>query len=89
MPGLLLWGLGIPFFAAQLIFHERHKLDSLATRQKYGFLFRGYKKKYYFWESVIMYRKTILIFVSVFFVGYGVIVQALLILLLLIFGVTK
>ncbi|CDW90223.1 UNKNOWN [Stylonychia lemnae] len=89
LPALLAWGLGIPFFASQLIFQERHKLDSLETRSKYGFLYRGYKKKFYYWESVIMYRKTILIFISVFFIRYGVIVQALVVLLLLIFGITK
>ena len=70
------------------MFHERHKLDSLETKSKFGFLFRGYKKKFYYWESIVMYRKTFLIFVSVFFISFGVIVQALIVMLMLVVGIT-
>ncbi|CDW79374.1 UNKNOWN [Stylonychia lemnae] len=88
MPAMIVWGLGIPLFASQLMYHERHKLDSLETKAKYGFLFRGYKKRFYYWESIVMYRKTLLIFISVFFVSFGVLVQAMIVMLLLIFGIT-
>lgn len=58
-----MWGLGIPFFALVLMFRERNKLETVLTRQKFGFLFRGYKKRFYYWEITIMYRKILLIFI--------------------------
>ena len=57
---------------------------SLVVKEKLGFLFRGYRKKLYYWEIVIMYRKIALIFISVFVVNIGVIAQALVVFLLLI-----
>jgi len=84
MPALIVWGLGIPFFAIQLLRKEKYHLDTPAIREKFGFLFRGFKKDYYYWECVIMYRKIILIFIAVFLVNFGVITQALVVFLLLI-----
>lgn len=65
IPSLVVWGLGIPFFAYLLLRREKNKLDTLETKEKYGFLFRGFKKKYYYWEIVIMYRKISLIVIAV------------------------
>ncbi|CDW90149.1 UNKNOWN [Stylonychia lemnae] len=75
LPGLIVWGIGIPFFAFALMFRKSKNLDNLETRAQYGFLFRGYKKQFYYWEIVIMYRKIILIFISVFVVSNGIITQ--------------
>lgn len=73
MPAIVVWGLGIPFFAFYLMFRMRKKLDSVEARAQYGFLFRGYKKEFYYWEIVIMYRKLVFIFISVFVVSNGVV----------------
>ena len=72
-PGILVWGLGIPTFAALLMFKDKNKLTDIGVRERYGFLFRGYKKSFFFWESIIMYRKIMLIFIQVFLVKFGVI----------------
>ncbi len=87
LPGLIIWGLGIPFFAMVLLFKNRKKLSKLEIKEKYGFLFNGYNIDYYYWEGIIMYRKVILIFISVFISSYGLIAQALSVLFLLIFGI--
>ncbi|CDW91193.1 UNKNOWN [Stylonychia lemnae] len=44
----------------------------------------GYRLFYYYWEVVIMYRKIIILFVSIFVSNYGITVQALLMLFVLI-----
>jgi hypothetical protein len=67
------WGLGIPFFALVLLTKLRKNLDVLETREKYGFLYRGYRKEFFFWEIIIMYRKIALIFIAVFISAYGTI----------------
>jgi hypothetical protein len=66
IPGIVLWGFGIPTFAFILLAREKDKLNKLETKEKFGFLYRGYKKQFFYWESIIMYRKIILIFISVF-----------------------
>ena len=72
MPSIVVWGLGIPFFALILLMGIRKNLDSIESREKLGFLYRGYRKEFYYWEAIIMYRKILLIFISFFIVEYGV-----------------
>lgn len=36
------------------------------VKEKYGFLYNGYRKRYYFWEVIIMYRKIMVIVIAVF-----------------------
>lgn len=67
LPAIIVWGLGIPFFALIMMVKEKNSIHTVETRQKYGFLFRGYKMRYYFWEIIIMYRKILLIFIATFF----------------------
>lgn len=72
LPGMIGWGVGIPIFALLLLIRERDRIDKLEIRQRFGFLFRGYKIRYYFWEIVIMFRKISLIVIQSFLVKYGV-----------------
>lgn len=64
---------------------DRDRLDTLIVKEKFGFLFNGYKRKFYYWEIAIMYRKVLMIFISVFLNRIGLIVQALVILIVLVF----
>ena len=50
-----------------------------------GFLYGGYKSDFYYWEITIIFRKVILICICVFITNYGVLTQALILLLTLIF----
>jgi len=84
VPSLVIWGFGIPAFAWIVLSRNKENLDIIETREKYGFLYNGYKKKFFFWESVNMYRKIAIIFISVFLKLAGVITQALVIFLVLI-----
>ena len=74
-PLIVIWGLGIPASVFVLLRREKDRLDTLAVKEKFGFLFGGYKKTSYFWEIVIMYRKIIMIFISVFLNTIGLVVQ--------------
>ncbi|CDW88401.1 UNKNOWN [Stylonychia lemnae] len=85
LPALIVWGLGIPLFALILLIRAEDDLQSKKIREKFGFLFRGYKKKFFYWEVVITYRKIFLIFIQVFMAQYGFVTQAMLVLLMLIF----
>ena len=84
LPSIIVWGLGIPLFAFILLNKEKTKLKTLAVKQKFGFLYNGYRKEYYFWEVVIMYRKILIVFIAVFLVNLGTITQALVVFILVI-----
>ena len=65
LPSIIVWGIGIPFFAYILLAREEHKLKTLELREKFGFLYNGYKKQFYYWETLIMYRKLTLVVIAV------------------------
>jgi hypothetical protein len=71
-----------------VIYGRKNDLKLKEVQAKYGFLYNGYKDHSYFWEIVIMYRKTIIIFVQVLLAQFGKIVQALVIFLLLILAIS-
>ena len=73
IPSILIWGLGIPLFALIFIYRERKNLDDINVKRKFGFFFKGYKKSFFFWEIVIMYKKVAVIIISVFIGSIGVI----------------
>ncbi|CDW82324.1 UNKNOWN [Stylonychia lemnae] len=84
LPCIIVWGLGIPFFALSILIAKRKKLDNFEIRQRFGFLYRGYRKDYYYWEIVIMYRKILIIFAAVFISNFGIVAQALIVFFILI-----
>ena len=53
---------------------ESDRLDTDAVKQRFGFLYNGYKRQNYYWEIVIMYRKIFCIFIAVFLRNIGIIV---------------
>ena len=44
LPAMVVWGLGIPFYAFLLLFRKKNELHTLLLREKFGFLYNGYKK---------------------------------------------
>ena len=74
LPSILIWGLGIPFYALVKMTKQREELSSLKLKKQFGFLYKGYKKKFFFWEIIIMYRKIIVIAIAVFVRNSGLIV---------------
>jgi hypothetical protein len=75
LPSLIAWGLGIPFFAFILLNRVRTRLTKIDVRETYGFLYNGYKKQFYYWEVVIMYRKIAMVVIAVVISNLGVITQ--------------
>jgi len=66
LPGIIVWGIGIPAVCLYALQRKRRELDKLSTRLKFGFLFNGFNYKHYYWEFVILYRKIFIISCSVF-----------------------
>jgi len=84
LPCLIIWGLGIPAFVLMKMRANRFMLSAIEVKERFGFLYNGYKPHAYYWEVVIMYRKIVLIFISVFLSSVSITVQALVVILFII-----
>ncbi|GFR39670.1 hypothetical protein Agub_g141 [Astrephomene gubernaculifera] len=62
-PGLVLFCLGVPAASAAWLRHSarRGRLNDRDFSDRYGFLYEDYSRQYYFWESVIMLRKLLVV----------------------------
>lgn len=81
-PSIVLWGFGMPLVTLYLLYKNKSRIQltmSLTSesqliekqeqwllKMKYGFLLNGYKQKYYYWEIVILVKKMLLIFITVY-----------------------
>eukprot|EP00347_Sterkiella_histriomuscorum_P013257 403365409 len=83
LPSLFLWGAGIPFFAFILLRNHRKSIESYETREKLGFLYKGYKSEFYYWEIIIIYRKALIAVVATTLNSLGSIFQALIALVII------
>lgn len=62
----MLYSVGIPgFFFVQLT-AGRHKLNHLNFGRRYGYLYKRYEVKWYWWECTVMIRKLLLNAVDIF-----------------------
>jgi hypothetical protein len=67
-PAIIIYCLGVPLWWFYMLYRHRKSLYSLpVSRIKFGFITGGYEPKYWYWELICQFRKTLLIGVSVFF----------------------
>jgi|JI10StandDraft_1071094.scaffolds.fasta_scaffold221452_1 hypothetical protein len=64
--GFLIVGLGIPSAILFMMCWDKDWLETISVKEKFGFLFNGYKRQSFYWEIIIMYRKILMILISVF-----------------------
>ena len=84
LPGVLVWGIATPFVIVLLIYKRRKYLKRLDNRLRFGFVFNGYKVDKFYWEFVVLYRKTVLLVLAVFLPSNLTAVKALICLLVLV-----
>lgn len=53
------------------------EIDKIETKEKYGFLYKGFKTRYYFWEILVVYRKAAIAAIASTMASTGAITQAL------------
>lgn len=83
-PNLFLWIFFLPFLVFWRVRKGRDKLEEdLHLAMKYGFLFKTYSHKYYYWEMVVFLRKVSILLVQVL-ASFDVVVQAIMSLFILL-----
>ena len=63
LPSLFVWGVMYQILNLSRILRYRKALDAENVRTRIGFLYNFYRKKYYYWEFVEIYKKYIIIFI--------------------------
>eukprot|EP00210_Caulerpa_lentillifera_P000097 g93.t1 len=58
--------IGYPSILFILLKKQKDHLNDVEVVSSSGFLYKGYDEKYYYWETIILIRKTILAVISVF-----------------------
>ena len=84
IPGFLLYVIGIPVMFSLILFLNRHQLTDPMVRRYLGILYNGYKLRYYWWEVIIMLRKSAIIGCVTMFYSFGESFQITCILLVLV-----
>ena len=64
LPGFIVYGLGIPAAAFGLLYWNREILFQTRGKALYGFLVSSLEPEWYFWESVVQWRKVLLTVVA-------------------------
>lgn len=83
LPILVLWIFGIPAIILYTLYKKRKNLDHIDNLRTFGFWYLGIRRKCYYWESLLEYKKLLIIIITVDIVGMGQSYQAFLILLIL------
>ena len=70
IPTIIIWGILLPFICFTMIRRKRHSdmLGEETFAKKYGFIYQGYTRRYYWWEFMILGRKVVLLVISVFLI---------------------
>ena len=91
MPGLIAWAAGIPIFALIKLYRNVGHLEEIRQKAagkehedllrsfkvRLGFLTAGYNDNYFYWEIVLLMRKTLLVLIIVFLSSVSSGVQSL------------
>lgn len=85
VPSLVIWGAGVPLVMLFIMFKKKNILYTTEMKTKFGFLYNGYKHRFFYWEIIIMFRKIFLILIQMVILQFGSITQALIVLLMMIF----
>ena len=79
IPGLVIYVLALPAFFFSVVHNQREMIELNAIKQdlnkvkqlqvekfitRFGFLFNGYKKQYFYWDLIVMMRKVLVIFAT-------------------------
>mmetsp|Transcript_29150 Transcript_29150/g.36587 ORF Transcript_29150/g.36587 Transcript_29150/m.36587 type:complete len:734 (+) Transcript_29150:3-2204(+) len=86
LPGMIVYIFGIPAMGYYVLHRNRFDLDEDHVKLKYGFLYDGYEREYFYWEMWVMMRKIFIVFCTVFISRVGPMVEALAGAILVIFA---
>ena len=79
VPAIIIFVIGMPLYFVRVLYLNKELIANISNKenldtsdqykmevfvQRWGFLILGLKPEYWFWEVVVMFRKTIMIFAT-------------------------
>ena len=64
LPSILIWCILTPFIFWLLLFRQRYNLSDQLNVRRIGFLYSGYHQHFYYWEFVVVLRKSLMVIVA-------------------------
>ena len=83
IPQLIIFVIGLPLAGLYFLYRNRHRLDTLPVRARYGLFFGGYKSNRYYWEIFLIVRKVSVIAISSFGAAMDAEMQSLILMMVL------
>ncbi|EAR88952.2 transmembrane protein, putative (macronuclear) [Tetrahymena thermophila SB210] len=63
-PSCVLWTFLVPSIIFYGLFKQRSRLNNIAVRYKYGFLYNEYKNEYFYWDFIRMAKNIVLLIIA-------------------------
>ncbi|CAK55869.1 unnamed protein product (macronuclear) [Paramecium tetraurelia] len=86
IPSLFILGLFIPFLFWFVVYYNRKQLNSMKVRKMWGYLYNEYKLETYYWETLKILQKEIIILVLLYYSDYVAVKASLVFLILYIYS---
>jgi hypothetical protein len=64
LPAILVWCVATPLLFWALLFRQRRNLNDPVNIRRIGFLYSGYHPRFYFWEFVVVLRKSAMVIIA-------------------------
>jgi len=64
LPAMVIWCICTPLFFWALLYRQRKNLQNHINVRRIGFLYSGYHPKFYFWEFVVVLRKSVMVMIA-------------------------
>jgi len=64
LPAILIWSIATPLLFWALLLRQRKHLNEHVNVRRIGFLYSGYHPYFYYWEFVVVLRKSIMVIVA-------------------------
>ncbi|GAX73320.1 hypothetical protein CEUSTIGMA_g774.t1 [Chlamydomonas eustigma] len=77
VPGVICFCLGVPAFSFYFMWRNKHRLYQQGFLRAYGFIYSDYRDGAYYWETVVLLRKFLIVLVVVFLLPAGAQMQVL------------
>lgn len=64
LPAILIWCIGTPLLFWAVLFRQRKNLNEAVNVRRIGFLYSGYHPQFYYWEFVVVLRKSLMVIIA-------------------------
>jgi hypothetical protein len=64
LPAILIWCIATPLFFWALLYRQRKNLQDQVNLRRIGFLYSGYHPHFYFWEFMVVLRKSMMVMIA-------------------------